>query len=195
MSQGKKKGKCVNRRYSVVKTSTWVLSLWFAAFVFWVGVMGAHWAGWRINHTRSLPLGLWHLHPIKGPIVRGQIVSFCPPDKPRFQEARQRSYLGKGSCPGDYEPLLKPVVAVAGDIVEISPKGIKVNGVLLPNSIAASLDRQGRTMPTLTNRHYQVEEAMLWVVSSYNAHSFDSRYFGAISVKQVLAVSDRQQRQ
>jgi conjugative transfer signal peptidase TraF len=100
-----------------VKTSSWVFLLWFGAVAFWGVVNVAHWMGWRINHTCSLPLGFWRLQALNGPILRGQIVSFCPPNASIFQEARHRGYLGRGSCPGDYEPLLKPVVLLANQVV------------------------------------------------------------------------------
>jgi type IV secretory pathway protease TraF len=63
-----------------VKTSSLVFLLWFGVAVFWGAVTIAYSAGWRINHTNSLPLGLWRGHAAEGPITRGQIVSFCPPD-------------------------------------------------------------------------------------------------------------------
>jgi conjugative transfer signal peptidase TraF len=171
-----------------VKTSSLVFLLWFGVAVFWGAVTIAYSAGWRINHTGSLPLGLWRVHAVDRPITRGQIVSFCPPDEPLFQESRQRGYLVVGSCPGGYEPLLKPVAAVAGDIVEIGRNGIVVNGHHLTNSAAATRDRQGRPISAVADGTYRVEEGTLWVVSDYSAMSFDSRYFGAIPLRQVLAI-------
>ncbi len=50
-------------------------------------------------------------------IARGDIVSICPPDTAVFRAARARGYVPYGRCPGGYEPLLKPVAAIAGDIV------------------------------------------------------------------------------
>jgi conjugative transfer signal peptidase TraF len=88
-----------------------------------------------------------------------------------------------------HEPLLKPVVAVAGDMVEVDVKGIRVNGVSLPNSTAAFYDQQGRKMPSFIRGRYHVQKSTLWVVSGHSPRSFDSRYFGAIPVKQVMAVA------
>lgn len=170
-----------------MKTSTWVFLLWSGAAVFWSVATLAYSAGWRINHTSSLPMGLWRGHAVDGPITRGQIISFCPPDNALFQEARQRGYLGRGNCPGGYEPLLKPVAASAGDIVQIDAKGIAVNGQRLTKSAAATYDRKGRPMPELAGT-YHVANSTFWVVSEYSSASFDSRYFGPISQRQVLAI-------
>ena len=46
--------------------------------------------------------------------------------------ARARGYLLPGPCPGGVQPVLKPVVAVAGDIVELGPETVVVNGYRPP---------------------------------------------------------------
>jgi conjugative transfer signal peptidase TraF len=120
-----------------------VASLWALTGAIALAGASAHAVGWRINHTPSLPMGLRRIASIERAIARGDIVAFCPPDSEPFREARRRGYLGGGECPGDYEPLLKPVVAIAGDRVEIGPHGIAVNGVLLANSLALAQDRHG----------------------------------------------------
>ncbi len=53
---------------------------WGFAVLFWGAVQIADGAGLRINHTPSFAGRLWRLTPLRGPPVRGQIVSFCPPD-------------------------------------------------------------------------------------------------------------------
>jgi conjugative transfer signal peptidase TraF len=93
--------------------------------------------------------------------------------------ARSRNYLACGFCPGGYASLLKPVAAIAGDQVAVSPQGISVNGVLLPNSKAPSIDSRGRSMQPFKAGIYTVKPGSVWLVSSY-PHSFDSRYFGPL---------------
>ena len=122
------------------------------------------------------------------PILRGKIISFCLPDKPLFQEARNRGYVGYGSCPGGYEPLLKPVVAVAGDVVEFDVNGMRVNGRLLKNSIAQHCDQRGRELPIVNGKYY-VQKGTVWVLSEYNPYSFDSRYFGGIAIEQTMFIA------
>lgn len=165
--------------------------LWTLAALFWMAVTLADAAGWRINHTPSLPMGLWRVRPVVGPILVGQIASFCPPDSDVFRLARQRGYLNAGACPGGFEPMLKPVVAVAGDYVEITAGGVAVNGHLVGNSAALHRDSQGREMPWLAPRSFVVAEGELWLISSYNSRSFDSRYFGPLSVQKVLGIALR----
>jgi type IV secretory pathway protease TraF len=45
------------------------------------------------------------------------------------------------------QPVLKPVVAVAGDVVEVGLEAVTVNGRPLPGSSSAAVDSLGRTLP------------------------------------------------
>jgi conjugative transfer signal peptidase TraF len=145
-------------------------------------------AGYRINWTPSVPQGIWKVDDLTGPLQRGQIVSICPPDTAIFQMARSRNYLACGSCPGNYVSLLKPVAAIAGDLVAVSSQGIVVNGVLLPNSKAPTQDSVGRPMEPVKAGIYTVKPGTVWLVSTY-PHSFDSRYFGPLPSANILGTA------
>ena len=144
-----------------------------------------HLAGYRINETDSLPPGIWRIVGSPGIAVRGDIVSFCPPDTDALALARDRGYLHDGLCNGGLEPLFKPVVAVAGDRVEVTDAGIHVNGRLVANSVPIAVDGRGDPMPHIERGLYRVEPGQAWMVSSYTAYSFDSRYFGPVNVSAV----------
>jgi conjugative transfer signal peptidase TraF len=75
---------------------------------------------------------------------------------------------------------MKPVIASAGDVVEVSERGIAVNGSMLPNTAPKTNDSQGRPMRPWPFGQYRVASGFVWVASSYNPWSFDSRYFGPI---------------
>ena len=96
---------------------------------------------------------------------------------------RVRGYRSLGNCPDGAAPLMKPVVASAGDIVEVSSLGITVNGMCcLPNTAPKDKDSKGRPMQPWPNGQYRVPQGFVWVASSYNPWSFDSRYFGPLPV-------------
>src|SRR5262245_43104196 len=78
--------------------------------------------GVRVNASPSLPIGLY----ITTPDSHSSLVEFCP-DEPAASLGISRGYRTPGSCPDGATPLLKPVVAVTGDVVEVSPKGLAVN--------------------------------------------------------------------
>jgi conjugative transfer signal peptidase TraF len=146
-------------------------------------------AGLRINHTASLPMGLWRIETPDGAIGRGDIVSICPPDTAVFRAARARGYVPYGRCPGGYEPLQKPVAAIAGDIVMVTPAGLLVNGRAVPNSVALAADSADRPLPRHPAGSFTVAEGEFWLVSSFNAASFDSRYFGAVPASLVIGTA------
>ena len=58
--------------------------------------------------------------------------------------------------------------------------GIRVNGQLLPNSAGRFRDHLQRPLDPWPYGTYRVEPGTMWVVSSFNSYSFDSRYYGAI---------------
>src|SRR3989441_10314331 len=89
----------------------------------------------RLNVSPSAPLGLYRM--VDEPVARGVLVVACaPPDAARL--ARERGYLAAGSCPGGTRPILKRLGAVPGDLVDLEPDGISVNGARLPHSATAA---------------------------------------------------------
>jgi conjugative transfer signal peptidase TraF len=80
---------------------------------------------------------------------------------------------------------MKPVIASAGDVVDVSDAGIAVNGLPLPNTAARNKDRHGRALHPFSSGRYRVQPGSFWVASSYNPWSFDSRYFGPVDTRIV----------
>lgn len=136
-----------------------------------------HFAGIRVNASASLPIGLY----ITTSDGSSKLVEFCPAE-PFGSLSANRSYRGKGNCPDGAEPLMKPIVAVAGDRVGLSALGVAVNGRLLPNSAPLPFDTKHRPLRHWQFGEYRVMAGSVWVISSYNSRSFDSRYFGAVEI-------------
>lgn len=149
----------------------------------------AHAAGLRVNTTPSMPLGLWRIEIPHRALRPGDIVMACPPDAPAFREAAARGYLPQGSCSGRFEPLLKPVAAVAGDVVTLSAEGVAVNGSPIPGTAPLVMDTVGRPLRPLASGHYPVAERQIWLVSAHTPLSWDSRYFGALPAANILGVA------
>jgi conjugative transfer signal peptidase TraF len=133
--------------------------------------------GLRVNRTASLPFGLYATTDASD----APMVSFCAPPLTNGETLHARGYTSAGMCRDGGAPLLKPVVARAGDTVNVSGVGIAVNGVLVPNTAALLLDGQGRALHAYPAGTYTVANSTVWVASSYNAGSFDSRYFGPVA--------------
>jgi conjugative transfer signal peptidase TraF len=148
---------------------------------------GAWAAGLRWNGTPSYPRGLWRIvAPYDPAHGRGSIVLFCAPDSPLMRTARERGYLRAGLCPGGAGALLKRVVAVPGDRVTATPKGVSVNDVELPNSRPLPADTHGRPLPRA--RGALLSAGQVWVMSEYSPRSFDSRYYGPIETARIKGV-------
>lgn len=137
-------------------------------------------AGIRINASPSLPVGVY----VMTSDPSAELAEFCPPE-PYASLATRRGYRTDGVCRDGATPLLKPIVAREGDWVEISDAGIRVNGRHLPNSAPRLTDTSGRWMPAVVHRAQRVKPGTVWVVSTYNPRSFDSRYFGPIEMSQI----------
>ena len=131
--------------------------------------------GLRINGSPSLPMGLYVVTADRS----ANLVQFCP-GEPFATLSLTRGYRDPGTCPDGGAPLLKPVVAKAGDMVELSGRGISVNGLLLLNTAPLSKDTKGRPLLAWPFGRYPVTPGTVWVASSYHSHSFDSRYFGPL---------------
>lgn len=144
-------------------------------------------AGIRINTTPSLPMGLWQVSP--GVPARGDIVLICPPDTAVMRGAHDAGYISGGYCPSGLAPLLKPVAAVPGDEVQPSPLGVIVNGRLLPRTASMKVDGSGRLLPVLPHHVQIVPAGEVWLLSSYNKASFDSRYFGPLRAERIIGVA------
>jgi conjugative transfer signal peptidase TraF len=135
----------------------------------------ASWSGILINTTPSLPLGLYITSSDRG----ARLAAFCPPE-PYGTFAISRGYRTAGTCADGAKPLMKPIIAVAGDTVECSRDGIRVNGERLPNTRPLTHDSAGRPLIAWTFGRFIVAPGTVWVASSYHSRSYDSRYFGPI---------------
>jgi conjugative transfer signal peptidase TraF len=148
-----------------------------AAFVFTGVFLLCGSLGLRFNTSPSLPLGLY----VTTTDGSASLVEFCPAE-PFATFSIARGYRDPGACRDGAAPLLKPVVASEGDTVELSAHGIAVNGVLLRNTAPLANDSSGRPLSAWHFGRYVVARETVWVASTYQPRSFDSRYFGPVPV-------------
>lgn len=150
--------------------------LWPTLAAFFAGTLGV-----RLNVSASVPIGLYWIS--SSPEAR--FAEFCPPE-PFGSMSVDRAYRRRSAgCPDHGESLLKPIIARSGDLVEVNPDGIRVNGSLIPNTRPKPHDAMGRPLSSWPVGSYHVASATVWVASSYNPRSFDSRYFGPIRVRDI----------
>lgn len=142
----------------------------------------AHALGLGVNVTASQPVGLYRA--AAGPPRRGDLVRACLPDDAAAL-ATARGYLRPDGACGDHEPVLKRVLAVAGDRVELGAV-VVLDGEPLDAVPVLDLDLGGRPLPRAADATLGPDE--LWLVSDRIPHSFDSRYFGPVRTGAVLDV-------
>src|SRR3954453_3530517 len=142
---------------STIIPSSVLRALVVAAFV--VGTtIGLGTIGVRLNASPSLPIGLY----VVTSDPNAELVEFCP-DEPAASVGIHRGYRSRGNCPDGGTPLLKPVIASAGDVVQVARTGLTVNGSMLPNTERQVRDTRGREMPAVPDGTYTVPPGMIWV--------------------------------
>ena len=141
--------------------------------------------GFRLNLTESLPRGVYRT--ITEEPERGSIVVVCLP-LDAAELARERGYLGPGSCPAGVRGLGKMVLATGGDVVAHREEGIAVNRKPIENSRTLPRDSRQRALPHYPWGDYVLKAPELWLFSPYRPNSYDSRYFGPVHASDVVSV-------
>jgi len=138
------------------------------------------------NPSDSVAVGWYRLDPLQHPSdslsyrleVGSLVLTTLPPETAVL--AAQRGYLP------DHIPLLKRVGAVAPQHVCISADQVRIDGV--PVAALLHTDRLGRELQAWPHcRQLQLGE--LFLLSVTNPASFDSRYFGPVSVSAVIGIA------
>ncbi|WP_127071452.1 conjugative transfer signal peptidase TraF [Pelagibacterium lentulum] len=152
-----------------------------------LGALAAAFAygGYRVNFTPSYAYGLWRIEPLDREVRAGDRIFICPPADTAAELALERGYLPRGLCPSGTGPLIKTVVALPGQSVEIDGQVI-IDGEPLPFSRVLSADAEGRAMPVYAGG--QIGEGVLFLHSDF-VGSYDSRYFGPIPAEGVLGLA------
>jgi conjugative transfer signal peptidase TraF len=135
--------------------------------------------GIGINLSASVPLGIY------GYNRSGMYADFCPEDGGWSAGWGYRPPGGPlGPCPDGAMPLLKRIVAQEGDIVNLSPEGLRVNSILVPHTAPQPRDTAGRIIKPYPYGQYTVQVGEIWV-ASHEKGGYDSRYFGPVRTSTV----------
>lgn len=141
--------------------------------------------GLRINMTPSESIGLWRILPLEREPAIGDMVFVCLPRSALVEEARSRGYLRRGLCASGYAPLIKTVVAVSGQQVEIIST-VRIDGAEIPHSALARADGMGR--PLIAARGERIPPGYVFLHSPFPG-SWDSRYFGSVPASSILGIA------
>jgi len=135
-----------------------------SALIFGATVLGIS-AGYRMNVTASLPIGVYRVSPVHRQLRRGDLVTFTLPASLRLHRFL-RSFT-------------KPVAGLPGDQVCVEDSQLLINGEdygpVLPDAPAHALE-DGVCVT--------VGEGYVFTASTY-PRSYDSRYYSAIPLASV----------
>lgn len=131
-----------------------------------------------VNTSPSMPSGLYWIARGVAPTQRGSVVLFAPPDDMR-DLIYGRGWLRDGT------PLLKIVGGLAGDTYCVRDGRFVVAGADV--GPVFQLDSQGQPVPQIAGCRSVGAGEFLPVASTLD-RSFDGRYMGAVSVRNVLGV-------
>ena len=127
------------------------------------------------NASASAPVGLYAVSP-EARLRRGDMAfAFAPP--PARELAARRHYLPRNV------PLLKRVVAMAGD--EVCARGLKLSINGRPVAVRRKADRLGRALPGWQGC-VAVGRDELFLLMTDSPDSFDGRYFGVTERQQIV---------
>ena len=145
--------------------------------------------GLRVNTTPSMPVGVWRVTPPPGDLRRGEVVTVCLPHGDAARLAAERGYVSAGFCPDGREPVIKPVAAVAGDLVLVTRAGVSVNGIDVDGTAPLDRDTAGRPLQAFPAGTHKVQPDQVWLLAGFMRNSFDSRYYGPVPVGSVQSVA------
>jgi len=145
---------------------------------------GILWAGFVLkpaprllyNPSESAPIGWYKVEPLKI-AKRGDLVASRLPGHAEGLAAT-RGYL-----PADI-PVIKTVWAVVGDRVCVDAGVLTVAGQ--PPLPLLGQDRSGRPLPVWTQGCTSLRLGEILLISNETPESFDSRYFGPVSLSHVI---------
>ncbi len=138
--------------------------------------------GVGVNFTASLPRGLY----IKNneEIQYNDIVQFCLNDEIASQVQAHR-YTANGTCENGLKPLLKYVVGMEGDRIEIRENRVFITQENAEEpvfyGIIQEIDSKDKEVVSLLNEGI-IPENHVYVFSNHEG-SFDSRYFGLVEAQ------------
>lgn len=171
MSEKLASNECRNvKEGMIVQPKTLAKFSFFSAFVLLALCIFAYFDGLYYNDTASMPLGLYK-EVKNSKLQKDDLVILVVPQKT--------------------EPLLKKIVALSGDLVEVNRTGVYINNVLMPNSTIFKFDSEGNPLEFKSFKGILKQDEIF--VMGDHVRSYDSRYFNIINthknqVRKVRAV-------
>ena len=112
-----------------------------------------------------------------------------PAFRPRSRGRDSRAAISKGAIVRRQPSWSRRSIgAVSGDVVDLEPGWVAINGVKFPNSQTAARDSAGRPLAHAPWGTRRVDAGEVWLFGFNDARSWDARYFGAVPAAGVRGV-------
>lgn len=132
-----------------------------------------------------MPIGFYER--VDAPVHVGSLVAVCLPKAVAAVGVKQ-GYLVNGPCPANAIAVLKEVIALPGDTVHVDQKSMTV-GLQTYAAPVETHDHLGRPVKRfIDNGIYHVKNTLWLYGENDTVHSWDSRYYGGIPLKNVQGV-------
>lgn len=131
----------------------------------------------------SMPRGIYR--EVNRLPAKGEIAASCLTYEVA-QHGLERGYFLKGNCDTGIQPVIKPIQAMEGDVVSIEEGEISINGQIVHGYQVHSIDSQGRPLKKFYHGEQKLKKGEFWLMSNFKDNSYDSRYFGAVSVEYIV---------
>ena len=136
-----------------------------------------------LNVSKSAALGLWIRTPGRSPLEKGSFYALCLP-VPVAKVALSKRYLiyiKKSPCPGHVPMVLKRIVALPGDRIDLSPTGLRIDGSeRIPGTQVRSTDSKGRPLAHMDYGSRTLGSGEIFLLGENLHLSWDSRYYGPV---------------
>jgi conjugative transfer signal peptidase TraF len=174
-------------------TAARVLPPLLAALIMALGWSRVSHSGLIFNLTPSLPVGIYQRIPLPAHLKPGDLVQICPPSpasSPAMRQAIHDHWLltdRRSVCLDHLVPFDKHIAAVPRQTVSLSTGGLVVNGHLLPRTQIQRISKTGGRIIHYPLGNYTVRPGTIWVTDNSSPWAYDSRYYGPISVKNLIS--------
>ena len=144
-----------------------------------------------LNASPCVPVGIYQIIPIKKPLHDGEWVRLCPPLAPSVRQEVRHHWMDLSAssvCADHLVPFIKHVVAVPGQTVTLSARGMTVDGHLIPRTavqFTAPVPNQYVHLIHYPFGTYTVKPGTFWEVATGIKWAFDSRYYGPIPDRDI----------
>lgn len=99
----------------------------------------------------------------------------------RFEEPEPGDIVVLDDPTGSVPTLIKRVVAVGGQTVDLVDGQVTVDGTALDEPYTHGLPSEPQTV----SMPYEVPEGSVWLMGDYRTNSQDSRFFGAVPLEKI----------